>query len=378
MSLGGERRTGLILAGGGARAAYQVGVLQVVADTLAVRSENPFPILVATSAGALNAAVLGCGALDFGRAVDRLAAVWSSLETAMIYRSDWAGASRQAARFGLQTLFGAWRQEPLALLDNAPLRALLSRELDFSGITAALRQRALRAVAVTAFGYASGQAMTFYQSHGALDPWFRHRRVGVPARLAVDHLLASTAIPLFFPPVKVGREFLGDGSVRQTAPISPALHLGAERILVIGLGAPGGHEHGLQGRPPTVAQIGGHLLNSTFVDALDSDTETLRRLNLLSSALPAGDPVSGRFCRPVDMLVISPSQPLADIATRHRKRLPPALRQLLRGVGVNRPSGSALLSYLLFEAAYCQELMALGRTDALARLPELQTFLARA
>ncbi|APQ10009.1 Patatin [Pseudomonas oryzihabitans] len=375
MSEAPEQRTGLILAGGGARAAYQVGVLQTVAAALDRRADNPFPILVGTSAGALNAAVLACGALDFSRAVERLAAVWSGLETGMIYRSDWLGATRQAGRFGLQTLFGAWRQEPLALLDNAPLRALLTRELDFSGITAALRARALRAVAVTAFGYASGQAMTFYQSHGALDPWFRHRRVGVPARLAVDHLMASTAIPLFFPPVKVGREFLGDGSVRQTAPISPALHLGADRVLVIGLGAPGGNEHALLGRPPSVAQIGGHLLNSTFVDALDSDTEALRRLNLLSSALPAGDPITGRLCRPVEMLVISPSQPLADIATRHRKRLPPALRQLLRGVGVNRPSGSALLSYLLFESAYCQELMALGRADAQLRLAELRTFL---
>jgi len=370
-----ERRTGLILAGGGARAAYQVGVLQTVAATLGKRADNPFPILVGTSAGALNAAVLACGALDFNCAVERLATVWSGLETGMIYRSDWLGVTRQAGRFGLQTLFGAWRQEPLALLDNAPLRALLTRELDFSGITAALRARALRAVAVTAFGYASGQAMTFYQSQGVLDPWFRHRRVGVPARLAVDHLLASTAIPLFFPPVKVGREFLGDGSVRQMAPISPALHLGADRVLVIGLGAPGGNEHALLGRPPSVAQIGGHLLNSTFVDALDSDTETLRRLNLLSGALPVDDPVTGRLCRPVEMLVISPSQPLADIATRHRKRLPPALRQLLRGVGINRPSGSALLSYLLFESAYCQELMALGRSDAEARLPELQAFL---
>ena len=378
MRTAAERRTGLILAGGGARAAYQVGVLQAVADSLQLRSANPFPILVGTSAGALNAAVLACGALDFGRAVDRLAAVWSGLETRMIYRSDWAGVTRQAGRFGLQTLFGAWRQEPLALLDNSPLRELLTRELDFSGITMALRQRALRAVAVTAFGYASGQAMTFYQSQGALDPWFRHRRVGVPARLAVDHLLASTAIPLFFPPVKVGREYLGDGSVRQTAPISPALHLGADRVLVIGLGAPGGNEHGVPGRPPSVAQIGGHLLNSTFVDALDSDTETLRRLNLLSSALPAGDRASGRLCRPVEMLVISPSAPLGDIAARHRKRMPAALRQLLRGVGVNRPSGSALLSYLLFESAYCQELMALGRADAQARLPELRAFLGEA
>ncbi|WP_295464567.1 patatin-like phospholipase family protein [uncultured Pseudomonas sp.] len=378
MSGSPEQRTGLILAGGGARGAYQVGVLQTVAATLRVPAHNPFPILVGTSAGALNAAVLGCGALDFGRAVQRLAAVWSGLETGMIYRSDWLGATRQATRFGLQTLFGAWRQEPLALLDNTPLRALLTRELDFSGITAALRHRALRAVAVSAFGYASGQAMTFYQSQGALDPWFRHRRVGVPARLAVDHLMASTAIPLFFPPVKIGREYLGDGSVRQTAPISPALHLGADRILVIGLGAPGGNERGVQGRPPSVAQIGGHLLNSTFVDALDSDTETLRRLNLLSNALPVGDPVTGRLCRPVEMLVISPSEPLGDLAARHRKRMPPALRQLLRGVGVNRPSGSALLSYLLFESAYCQELMALGRADAQARLPELRAFLGDA
>ncbi|MCY1281828.1 Patatin-like phospholipase [compost metagenome] len=374
--------TGLILSGGGARAAYQVGVLAAVAELLPQSECNPFPVIVGTSAGAINAVGLACGALQFREAIRRLTEVWQGFHTSRIYRSDWSGVVRQAGRFVGRHLLGVTGQAPVALLDNAPLRELLERELDFSGIAAAVRQRQLRAVAVTAFGYESGQAVTFYQGRATIDPWFRHRRVGVPTRLKLDHLLASASIPMIFPPVKVNREYFGDGAVRQSAPISPALHLGANRVLVIGVSgnlqdgnANAGVLRPRGDRPPSLAQIGGHMLNSTFIDSLETDLETVERLNLLSRLLP--DTARARLgLRPVEVLTISPSQPLDQIAARYRHELPRALRPFLFGPGATRSGGATVLSYLLFEPGYCNALIDLGYRDALAQQEALSRFLA--
>lgn len=373
--------TGLILSGGGARAAYQVGVLAAIAELLPTAEYNPFPVIVGTSAGAVNAVGLACGALQFREAILRLTNVWRAFHSDMVYRSDWRGVVGQASRFVTQHLLGFAGNAPVALLDNRPLGELLARELDFSGIAAAVRQRQLHAVAITAFGYASGQAVTFYQGRATIDPWFRHRRVGVPTRLKLEHLLASAAIPMIFPPVRVNREYFGDGAVRQGAPISPALHLGASRALVIGVSGNLQHEdanavvarpQGVQ--PPSLAQIGGHMLNSTFIDSLESDIETLERINLLSRLLP--DAARVRLgVRPVDVLVISPSQPLDQIAAQYRHELPRAVRPFLYGTGATRSGGAAVLSYLLFEPGYCNALIELGYRDAMARQDEIRRFL---
>lgn len=377
--------TGLILSGGGARAAYQVGVLAAIADLLGDAARNPFPVIVGTSAGAINAVGLACGALHFGRAVQRLTEVWQGFHCQDVFRSDWPGVLRQASRFLGHSLLGLGKDLPVALLDSSPLSDLLARELDFSGIAAAVRARQLRAVAVTAFGYESGQAVTFYQGRATIDPWYRHRRVGLPTRLGLEHLLASAAIPLIFPPVKVNREYFGDGAVRQPAPISPALHLGASRVLVVGVsGNPLGKGANQQvvrprsGLPPTLAQIGGHMLNSTFIDSLESDIELLERLNHMSSLVPSGLHPRGLGLKPVDVLVIAPSQPLDQIAARHRHELPQAMRFFLRGPGATRASGAGVLSYLLFEPGYCNELIELGYQDAMAQKGALCRFLGHA
>ncbi|TRX73694.1 patatin-like phospholipase family protein [Pseudomonas mangiferae] len=372
--------TGLILSGGGARAAYQVGVLAAIADLLPNATYNPFPVIVGTSAGAINAVALACGALHFGEAIRRLTRVWQGFHTAQVYRSDWLGVARQSSRFIGQGLFGLRRDEPVALLDNSPLRDLLARELDFTGIAAAVRLRQLRAVAVTAFGYESGQAMTFYQGRATIDPWFRHRRVGIPTRLEVSHLMASSAIPLIFPPQRLNREYFGDGAVRQSAPISPALHLGASRVLVVGVS--GNTRHGddgairlRTGRPPTLAQIGGHMLNSTFVDNLETDIEILERINQMNLAMPEERRSRALGSKPVEVLIVSPSQPLDVIAARHRHEMPRALRLFLRGPGATKASGAGALSYLLFEPGYCNELIELGYQDAMAQKDALLAFL---
>ena len=377
--------TGLILSGGGARAAYQVGVLGAIADLLGESCRNPFPVIVGTSAGAINAVGLACGALHFASAVRRLTEVWQGFHCGDVYRSDWPGVLRQASRFFAHSLLGMGKDLPVALLDSAPLGDLLARELDFSGIAAAVRMRQLRAVAVTAFGYESGQAVTFYQGRATIDPWFRHRRVGVPTRLTLEHLLASAAIPLIFPPVKVNREYFGDGAVRQQAPISPALHLGASRVLVVGVsGNPLGKGASQQvvrprsGLPPTLAQISGHMLNSTFIDSLEGDIELLERLNHMSRLVPSGLHPRGLGLKPVDVLVISPSQPLDQIAARHRHEMPKSMRFFLRGPGATRASGAGVLSYLLFEPGYCNELIELGYQDAMAQKGALCRFLGHA
>jgi NTE family protein len=374
--------TGLILSGGGARAAYQVGVLAAIADLLPDAAYNPFPVIVGTSAGAINAVGLACGALHFTEAVRRLTNVWQGFHTHQVYRSDWPGVLRQASRFIGHSLLGLGGQVPVALLDSYPLAELLARELDFSGIAAAVRRRQLHAVAVTAFGYETGQAVTFYQGRATIDPWFRHRRVGVPTRLALEHLLASASIPLIFPPVKINREYFGDGAVRQSAPISPALHLGASRVLVVGVSGNSSNSPAQlpvvrpqQSRPPSLAQISGHMLNSTFIDSLESDIELLERLNQMGQLIPPELQPRGLGLKPVDVMVIAPSQPLDLIAARHRHELPKALRLFLRGPGATKASGAGVLSYLLFEPGYCNELIELGYQDAMAQKAQLVEFL---
>ena len=377
-----EPVTGLILSGGGARAAYQVGVLAAIAELLPVGASNPFPVIVGTSAGAINAVSLAAGAMDFSGAIRRLTAFWQCMRSHQVMRSDWPGVISQATRFVGHSLLGLGASVPVALIDSSPLRDLLNDQLQLSGIDEAIRQKQLLAVAVTAFGYESGQAVTFYQGSGTIDAWLRHRRVGVPIQLTVEHLLASSAIPLLFAPVKLAQEYFGDGAVRQSAPISPALHLGASRVLVVGVsGNPRGvdPQNPLQraytGQQPTLAQIGGHMLNSTFIDSLEGDIELLKRLNQFSHLLPEGVLPRSLGAAPVDVLVIAPSQPIDEIAARHRQELPAALRLFLRGPGATKTSGAGVLSYLLFEAGYCSELIELGRHDALAKREELCRFL---
>ncbi len=372
-----QQVTGLILSGGGARAAYQVGVLKAVADLWPEPEENPFQVIVGTSAGAINAVSLACGAVHFKRSVQQLEQVWQNFSTNKVYRTDWPGVMRQAARFTRTHLLGLGRgQVPLALLDNEPLHELLSNELDFSGISLAIARRKLKAVGITAFSYQDAQSMTFYQSRGTVLPWQRYRRQGIPMRLGLEHLLASASIPLLFPPVRLGSGFYGDGAVRQTAPISPALHLGANRILVVGVNSrlQEQADFRLQLRAPTLAQISGHLLNSTFTDNLDSDLELLERLNQLGALVPQEYHHLQEGLAPVEVLVIQPSQIIDDIAVRHRHQLPSSIRTFLRGPGATRSTGGGVLSYLLFEKDYCAELIELGYQDAVAQKERLLRF----
>ena len=374
----GSPRTGLILTGGGARAAYQVGVLLAVAKLGNHSRRNPFPILCGTSAGAINAASIACLADHFTRAVTILTEVWRSMRAGDIYRADTFGIGLSSARWlSLLALGWLFRRPPASLLDNAPLRTLLTRHLDFSGIERAIARGALHAVCISASGYESGQNISFFQAHPAAQPWRRVQRLGIPARIGINHLLASSAIPFVFPATRIHREFFGDGSMRQLAPISPAIHLGAERILIVG--ASHGDEQPERRRtddPPTLAQIAGHVLSSIFLDSLAGDIERLQRINETLASIPAEARAQPDLpLRPIKTLVIAPSEPLGRLAAEHASALPWAVKAMLRGIGAMNRNGGALTSYLLFEKPYTQALIDLGYADTLARATEVGDFL---
>lgn len=381
---------GLVLSGGGARAAYQVGVLDAIAQLRrehATDRGNPFPVICGTSAGAINAAALACGAHAFDETLRRLVAVWEGFHVQQVYRAEWFDMLRSGARWlsllGLGWLFMSGRWRPRSLLDNEPLRQLLLEQLAWERLPANLAQGWVQALAVTASNYASGEHVTFYQSGREAEPWVRNQRLALRGEISVDHLLASAAIPFVFPAVPLqgphGLAYFGDGSMRQTAPISPAIHLGADRILVIGAGRMAEPPQPRQDRPeyPSLAQIAGHALSSIFLDTLAADVERLRRINHTLSLMPPELQARTRL-RPIELLLIAPSQRLDELAARHADALPATVRQLLQVLGPKAKQGprqdSALLSYLLFESAYTRELTALGRQDALAQRDEVVRF----
>ena len=384
--------TGLILTGGGARAAYQVGVLRAVhriRQQAGAPPGNPYPVLAGTSAGALNAAALATDADDADAGIAKLVRVWENMHVEQVYRTDSFGVIRMGARW-LTMMSMGWaiarlrRLRPRSLLDNAPLHQLLAEMIDLDRIERLVADGHLKALAVSASSYTSGSHVTFYQSEDVHQPWIRSNRIAVQAPLTMAHLLASAAIPFMFPAVTLSLqgayEWFGDGSMRQTAPISPAIHLGADRILVIGAGRmrePAGPRVMGPSAYPSIAQIGGHALSSIFLDALAVDAERLQRINATLALIPE-DVRASAALKPVRLLLISPSERLDDIAARHLDALPNSIRALLGGIGVSKggpgSNGSALASYLLFEADYTRELMALGEKDTEARRAEVLQF----
>ncbi|WP_414443206.1 patatin-like phospholipase family protein [Burkholderia sp. 22PA0106] len=385
-------RLALVLMGGGARAAYQAGVLAALAEIAReaepARRDLPFSIVCGSSAGAINAAAVASHADDFPHGAARLLAFWEHLRAEMIYRTDWLGVAGAGARWLAAMSIGwAAHQSPRGLLDNAPLAHLLQRELNVHRINQMLGTRRLHALSVTALSYTSGRHLTFYAGSEPIHAWRRAQRTARMVDLSAAHLLASSAIPFVFPAVPLvidGRvEYFGDGSIRQIAPLSPAIHFGADRIVVVGAAAARpevpaangeiAHTHGY----PSLAQIGQQVLASVFLDSIGTDIERIEHINRVVEHLPRQvEPESG--WRHVDVLAIAPSERIELIAAKHVRRLPATVRALLGGIGGNRPAGASFASYLLFEAEFTRELIALGRADAMRQRDTLAAWIASA
>jgi NTE family protein len=370
---------GLVMTGGGARAAYQVGVLRAIAAMLPQGAANPFPVICGTSAGAINATSLASNADRFDVGVARLAEVWGDLHVHDVYRTDLLGiASSMYQCLSALRARDKQRSGPLSLLDCAPLSSLLGRMIDFRRIRRVIAAGHLNALSVTASSYVSGDSVTFFQGDGSQQAWRRAHRVGCPADIGLSHVLASCALPVVFPTVRIGSEHFGDGSMHQLAPVSAALHLGAHRVLVIGVGSTSPEERSASdsGVRPSLAQIVGHMLDAIFIDTLDMDLERLQRVNqtLVNVRHDTGWRSSPEL-KVIDTLVIRPTERIDTIAASHARELPRAMRFLARRIGVLDPNGAGVLSYLLFESGYCRRLIDLGFSDGMARRPEILHFL---
>lgn len=370
-------KTALVLPGGGARGAFQVGVLKALAELLPRDRANPFSVISGTSAGAVNSVVLASRAHHFRSAVAELERVWGHFRCHHVYKTDHWTMLKSSMHWMTALVLGGWLVGmPKSLLDNAPLRKLLGNNVHFPRIRDAIEAGHLDAVAVTAAGYASARSTTFFEATHEQEAWERTRRLGKHTELGLDHLMASIAVPMVFPPVCIGNEYFGDGAMRQATPLSPVVHLGADRILVIGIrDETGDKEPESPGEPPSFAQIAGYMLDTLFMDGLYSDLERITRINELLDSLPDKKVEIGETTmRPIDTMLIVPSEDLRAIAHKHRAELPFAIRALLRGVGGGDPGENRLLSFLLFEQAYARELIDLGYRDAMNVKDELLDF----
>ena len=373
--------TALVLPGGGARGAYQVGVLKAISELLPLRAPSPFSVISGTSAGAINAASLASHADRFAAGVGTLEAVWRGFSASQVYHTSSLAMLRSSLHWTASLVFGGLgRYNPSSLLNNAPLRSLLKERMALERIAGNISAGHLKALAITASSYQSGRSITFFQGHPGLMGWDRTRRQGHPSTITVEHLMASVAVPMIFPAISVAHEYFGDGAIRQSTPLSPVIHLGASRALVIAV-----RDERISNEPvdnrerrrPALGQIAGYMLDTIFMDGLYGDLERITRINLLLEQLAADKRIGATAkLRRVETLLILPSRDIRLIAEEHAHQLPRAVRALLRGVGAYGKGGGQLVSYLLFEEGFTKALIKLGYDDAMDRSQHILSLLA--
>jgi NTE family protein len=373
---------GLVLSGGGARAAYQVGALRGLIEILGQKT-SPFSIMTGVSAGAINSTALAIGADDFPAAIERLAETWMTLTPDRVYRTDTPKLAALGMRWLKDVTTGGVLGPSRAtyLLDTAPLHELLVNALDTGRLSQHYASGVLRGAAVTATNYLTGTTVTFFDGDPSVKPWIRHGRIALREQIGVDHVFASAAIPIFFPPVKIDGKLFGDGGVRMTAPISPAIHLGAEKIVAIGIRYFRSADQTIEmnrdirAESISIAQIAGTLLNAVFLDSLDNDMERLERINRTLGFISEADrKKSPDLLRRIPALSLRPSQDLGRLAADQYDEFPAMLRHLLRGIGATGDSGWDLLSYVAFQPGYVGQLIELGYTDTLAQRGVVEAF----
>lgn len=376
-------KVGLVLSGGGARGAYQAGVLSGLAEVIGSDyGSQPFPIITGISAGSINASYIAAGSGSFNEQVNLLVHLWGELVSEQVIRTNpvtlgklglgWLKDLSTGGIFGLP--------QSTHLLDSSPLEKFLRERIDFDQLRRNIDSKVLDGVSLTTTSYASGSSVTFFDSRD-LESWSRSARIGRKATLTLDHVLASSAIPIFFKPVRIGQSFYGDGGIRSSSPLSPAIHLGAERILAIGVRYRRESieeleiNHKIEMPDITMAQIAGALLNSLFLDALEFDHERLERVNKTVSILEDKAPDFKDYgLKKIPTLLFLPTVDLGQIAAHQFDRFPAVLRYFLKGLGANEENGADMLSYLAFDHSYTQRLIEIGHSDALARKDEIHEF----
>lgn len=380
-----QKKIGLVLTGGGARAAYQAGVLKGIAEIIAPQSDDAFPfrIIAGVSAGAINSVVLAASTGSFSEAVARLCQLWSELDADQVIRADFATLSALGLRWLRDLSMGGLlgKSRSTHLLDTRPLRGFLAEHINFKSIRNNLRGGKLHGLAVSATNYLTGTTITFFEGAPEIQPWIRSTRIGQRTELTLEYVLASAAIPVFFQPMQINGAYYGDGCIRLTAPLSPAIHLGAEQILAIGIRYQRSDEMTVElnqrGSMPEISlvDIAGVMLNAAFLDALESDVERMQRINRTVARLKKGHRGQGSYeLREIPLLALRPSQDLGTLASEQFERFPNMLRYLLKGIGASDEKGWDLLSYLAFDQAYTGRLIELGYADALAQREAIDLF----
>jgi len=368
---------GIVLSGGGARGAYQAGVLAGIAD-IAARHRIPVRVLAGLSAGSINVATVAAGMDDLPAASAHLVSLWSELTAEQVYRTDVASLARNAVRWMRTASSGGHpgRRPARSLVDTSPLRRFLEANVDFERVRGHVAAGRLGALALTATDFGTGTSVTFVEGGPRCRPWQRARRVGLCTPLRVDHLMASSAIPLLFPAARIGERWYGDGSLRNPAPLSPAVHLGADRIVAVGVR---GDDHveafdlSTATTEPGLGRVLALVINGALMDGIDMDLERLGRLNETARALPP-DVQRERSIRPVAALGLRPTADLGALALDHKHTLPAPVRFLVDSLGPGADSGD-LYSYLLFEPNYGRALCELGRADVEAQRDEVAAVL---
>lgn len=370
--------TGIALSGGGARGAYQAGVLKgLIEISLGVGVRNPFPIITGVSAGAINAGALAAGADDVQAGIIKLCSIWENVEPHLVFKTDTATFFKTGINWLNQLSPSPVKKKNFAnsLLDTEPLGKLLRRTIPCARIQENIDRGFLKGVAISAIDYSSFNSVTFVQSDDSIEMWERIRRYSKREKITIEHIMASAAIPIFFPSVTIKGNYFGDGCLRNNAPVSPAIHLGASKIFVVGVRKQGNisDQYFSAHQKPTIARISSTLLNSVFLDGTEFDIERLNRIN--QTLLAAGE--EGRKVNPlklIDFILIQPSQDIGAIALKHSDKLATSIKFLLSRLG-SKEDGAEIMSYLLFNSEYCTELLNLGYHDALSQKKQIEDFL---